>query len=71
MLEWAFTQKQRILFLPDQHLGRNTAYDLGVPLDKMAIWNPITNELEYEGNNVEEIVVILWKGIVPFMRILQ
>ncbi|MFD2213820.1 MULTISPECIES: quinolinate synthase NadA [Bacillaceae] len=62
MLEWAFTQKQRILFLPDQHLGRNTAYDLGVPLDKMAIWNPITNELEYEGNHVEEIVVILWKG---------
>jgi quinolinate synthase len=59
MLKWAFTQKERILFLPDQHLGRNTAYDLGVPLDKMAIWNPITNELEYDGN-VEEIIVILW-----------
>jgi quinolinate synthase len=61
MLKWAFTQKERILFLPDQHLGRNTAYDLGIPLDKMAIWNPITNELEYDGN-VEEIIVILWKG---------
>src|SRR5699024_1029881 len=47
MLEWAFTQKERILFLPDQHLGRNTAYDLGVPLDKMAIWNPITDTFEY------------------------
>src|SRR5699024_2177837 len=35
MLEWAFTQKERILFLPDQHLGRNTAYDLGIPLDEM------------------------------------
>lgn len=61
MLEWAFSQKQRILFLPDQHLGRNTAFDLGVPLDKMAIWNPISNELEYDGNP-EDVVVILWKG---------
>ncbi|MDQ0232846.1 quinolinate synthase NadA [Metabacillus malikii] len=61
MLQWAFTQKERILFLPDQHLGRNTAYDLGVPLDKMAIWNPITNKLEYDGN-IEDIIVILWKG---------
>ncbi|MFC0270142.1 quinolinate synthase NadA [Metabacillus herbersteinensis] len=61
MLKWAFAQKERILFLPDQHLGRNTAYDLGIPLDKMAIWNPITNELEYQGN-FEDVIVILWKG---------
>ena len=32
MVSWAFTQKERILFLPDQHLGRNTAFDLGIPL---------------------------------------
>lgn len=61
MLDWAFSQKERILFLPDQHLGRNTAFDLGIPLDKMAIWNPITNELEHNGN-IDEIIVILWKG---------
>ncbi|MBM7572047.1 quinolinate synthase NadA [Aquibacillus albus] len=61
MVQWAFTQKERILFLPDQHLGRNTAYDLGVPLDKMAIWNPHTDNFEYEGN-IEEVKVILWKG---------
>ncbi|APH04248.1 quinolinate synthase NadA [Bacillus weihaiensis] len=61
MLEWAFTQKERILFLPDQHLGRNTAYDIGIPLEEMAIWNPLSNELEYEGN-VEDVKVILWKG---------
>jgi quinolinate synthase len=61
MLQWAFTQKERILFLPDQHLGRNTAFDLGIPLDKMAIWNPITNELEFDGN-IEDVIVILWKG---------
>ncbi|WP_117170423.1 quinolinate synthase NadA [Paraliobacillus sediminis] len=61
IVEWAFTQKERILFLPDQHLGRNTAYDLGIPLDAMAIWNPISNQLKYEGD-VTQIRVILWKG---------
>ncbi|WP_445487345.1 quinolinate synthase NadA [Niallia sp. 03133] len=61
MVSWAFTQKERLLFLPDQHLGRNTAFQLGIPLENMAIWNPITNELEYEGS-LEKIQVILWKG---------
>jgi len=61
MVSWAFTQKERLLFLPDQHLGRNTAFNLGVPLEKMAIWDPIKNELVYEGA-IEDIKVILWKG---------
>jgi quinolinate synthase len=61
MVEWAFTQKQRLLFLPDQHLGRNTAYDLGVPLDKMAVWDPIQECFEYEGD-LDDVKVILWKG---------
>lgn len=61
MVSWAFEQKERILFLPDQHLGRNTAFNLGVPLSEMAIWNPIENKLEYEGS-IEHIKVILWKG---------
>ncbi|MEI4800134.1 quinolinate synthase NadA [Bacillus sp. FJAT-51639] len=61
MVKWAFTQKERILFLPDQHLGRNTAYDLGVPLEKMAVWDPHTDSLEYDGN-MEDVQVILWKG---------
>lgn len=61
MVSWAFTQKERILFLPDQHLGRNTAYDLGVPLDQMAVWNPITDSFEYDGD-LQDIKVILWKG---------
>jgi quinolinate synthase len=61
MVTWAFTQKDRILFLPDQHLGRNTAFNLGVPLDKMAVWDPISNTLQYKGD-LEEVKVILWKG---------
>ncbi len=61
MVDWGFTQKERILFLPDQHLGRNTAYELGVPLEAMAVWDPITDMLEYEGD-YNDIKVILWKG---------
>ncbi|PLT32418.1 quinolinate synthase NadA [Bacillus sp. V5-8f] len=61
MLEWAFTQKERILFLPDQHLGRNTAYDIGIPTGQMAIWDPHRAELIYEGN-VHDLKVLLWKG---------
>ncbi|WP_332631197.1 quinolinate synthase NadA [Halalkalibacter flavus] len=61
MVQWAFTQKQRLLFLPDQHLGRNTAYDLGIKLDEMAIWDPIARELVCEGP-IEQVKVILWKG---------
>lgn len=61
MLQWAFSQKSRVLFLPDQHLGRNTAYDLGINLDEMAVWNPIEDVFEYEGD-LSKVKVILWKG---------
>ncbi|ARI78970.1 quinolinate synthase NadA [Halobacillus mangrovi] len=61
MIKWAFTQKERILFLPDQHLGRNTAYDLGIPLEQMAVWDPILEELIHEVP-LEDVKVILWKG---------
>lgn len=61
MLTWALSQKERILFLPDQHLGRNTAFDLGIPLSRMAVWDPIAEKLEYNGD-LEDIKIILWKG---------
>lgn len=61
VMQWAFTQKERLLFLPDQHLGRNTAYELGIPLNQMAVWDPILETLIYEGD-LKDIKVILWKG---------
>lgn len=61
MVAWALEQKQRILFLPDQHLGRNTAFDLGIPLSEMAVYNPHTEKLEYDGDP-NDVKVILWKG---------
>lgn len=61
MLEWALGQKERILFLPDQHLGRNTAITLGIDLSEVAVWDPITEKLETTGR-VEDVKIILWKG---------
>lgn len=63
VLTWAFSQKKRILFLPDQHLGRNTAYGhLHIPLEQMVIWNPHTADLEAVAGDLEDVRMILWKG---------
>jgi len=62
-LDWAFRQGDKILFLPDQHLGRNTAYyKLGIPLDEMVVWDP--NEIfgGLEPDQVKRAKMILWKG---------
>ncbi len=61
-LKWGWGRAERILFLPDQHLGRNTAYKLGVPLDEMVVWDPneIWGGLEPEA--VKKARMILWKG---------
>jgi quinolinate synthase len=61
-LKWAWERGERILFLPDQHLGRNTAYKMGVPLEAMAVWDP--NEIwgGLERADVERSKMLLWKG---------
>lgn len=62
VLKWAFSQKRRILFLPDQHLGRNTAYKMGIPLEQMVVWNPHTADFEEQKGELEDVRMILWKG---------
>jgi quinolinate synthase len=61
-LRWAWERGEQILFLPDQHLGRNTAYKMGVPLAQMVVWDPA----EPFGGITEEALraarMILWKG---------
>src|SRR5437870_2106067 len=61
-LKWAWDRGERILFLPDQHLGRNTAYKVGVPLDQMVVWDP--NEIwgGLEPDTVKNARMLLWKG---------
>ena len=62
VLEWAFGEADRVLFLPDQHLGRNTALKLGIPLDEMVVWNPFK---AMGGNTPEQLrkaKMVLWQG---------
>jgi quinolinate synthase len=61
-LKWAWQRGERILFLPDQHLGRNTAYKLGVPLDQMVVWDPGEIWGGLEPDAVRRARMILWKG---------
>ena len=62
VMRWAFEQGERVLFIPDEHLGRNTGYRMGVPLGEMVVWDPHQplgglTEAELRGARV-----ILWKG---------
>ena len=62
VMKWAFERGEKVLFLPDEHLGRNTAYRMGIPLDEMIVWDPYQ---ELGGNSPEDIAkarVLLWKG---------
>jgi quinolinate synthase len=61
-MKWAWERGDKLLMLPDQHLGRNTAYKMGVPLNEMVVWDP--HEM-YGGLTPEQVKgarLILWKG---------
>ena len=63
VLEWAFAKTKRVLFFPDQHLGRNTANSMGVPLEQMCVWNPHDPRLGgNDSTTLEKSRVILWQG---------
>ena len=68
VLEWAFERGRRVLFFPDQHLGRNTAKAMGVPLEQMPMWNP---RKPLGGASVDQLAdarVILWHGFCSVHR---
>ena len=60
--DWAFARREKILFLPDQHLGRNTAYAMGIPLNEMVVWDPWQINGGVTPDRLRAARVILWKG---------
>ena len=62
VMRWGWQRGERLLMLPDQHLGRNTGYTLGVALDRMVVWDP--NEIwgGLEPAQIDRSTLILWKG---------
>ncbi len=62
ILDWSFERREKVLFFPDQHLGRNTGYKMGIPLDEMVVWD---YDMPMGGLSAEQIrgaKMILWKG---------
>lgn len=71
VLEWSFKQREKVLFFPDQHLGRNTGYSMGIPLDEMVVWD---YDKPLGGLSVAQIKrakIILWKGFCSVHQMFQ
>jgi quinolinate synthase len=62
VMRWALERSDKILFLPDQHLGRNTAYRLGFRLDEMIVWDPYEELGGHEARQLRDSRFVLWKG---------
>ncbi len=62
VLEWSFSQREKILFFPDQHLGRNTGYRMGIPLDEMVVWDFDMPQGGLTKDQIRKAKMILWKG---------
>ena len=71
VLEWSFQQRDKVLFFPDQHLGRNTAYQMGIPLEAMVVWDfdqPLGGLSE---EAIHKAKMILWKGFCSVHQMFQ
>jgi len=62
VLQWALERGDKVLFLPDQHLGRNTAYKMGIPLEKMAMYDPFIPGGSENPEVFGKAKIILWQG---------
>lgn len=62
VLDWAFSRREKVLFFPDQHLGRNTAYHMGIGLDEMVVWDFNKPMGGLTADEIRNAKMILWKG---------
>lgn len=71
VLEWAFARREKVLFFPDQHLGRNTAYGMGIPLDEMVVWDFSKPMGGLSPEAIRKARMILWKGFCSVHQMFQ
>jgi quinolinate synthase len=71
ILEWSFAQREKVLFFPDQHLGRWSGYKMGIPLDQMVIWNPDLEQGGLTREQIEKAKIILWHGYCSVHQMFQ
>ncbi|HHO58706.1 MAG TPA: quinolinate synthase NadA [Thiotrichales bacterium] len=71
VLDWCFGQREKVLFFPDQHLGRNTAFKMGIPLDEMVVWDYEQPLGGLTPEQIKKAKMILWKGFCSVHQMFQ
>ena len=71
ILEWSFARREKILFFPDQHLGRNTGFKMGIPLDEMVVWDFDQPMGGLTPEQIKKAKMILWKGFCSVHQMFQ
>ncbi|GAB4355534.1 MAG: quinolinate synthase NadA [Methylohalobius crimeensis] len=71
ILEWSFARREKVLFFPDQHLGRNTGYRMGIGLDEMAVWEPGKPLGGLTEEQIRSAKIILWQGFCSVHQIFR
>ncbi len=62
IIEWAFAQREKVLFFPDQNLGRWSGYKMGIPLEQMPVWDPDQPMGGLTEEQIRNAKILLWKG---------
>jgi quinolinate synthase len=71
VLEWSFARREKVLFFPDQHLGRYTAFKMGVALDEMVVWDFNKPMGGLSADEIRKAKMILWKGFCSVHQMFQ
>jgi quinolinate synthase len=71
ILEWSFARREKVLFFPDQHLGRNTGYLMGIPLEQMVTWDFDQPQGGLSVEQIQNAKIILWKGFCSVHQVFK
>lgn len=71
ILDWSFAKREKVLFFPDQHLGRNTGVQMGIPLEQMVVWDFDKPQGGLTEEQIKQAKMILWKGYCSVHQVFQ
>jgi len=71
VLEWSYSRREKVLFFPDQHLGRNTGVRMGIPLEQMVTWDFMKPRGGLTDDQIRNAKMILWKGFCSVHQMFQ
>lgn len=71
VLDWCFARREKVLFFPDEHLGRNTGYRMGIPLEEMVVWDFSKPMGGLSETQIKQAKMILWKGFCSVHQMFQ